>query len=179
MTDAAILREGFDVVRSDQSSDSTLRNLFEFYLHDLAEWFKFDQLPDGRYTESTERYWQDGHHVYLLHADGIPVGFALIGPADESLPGSSGMDMNEFFLVRRHRRGGVAKAFARHVWQLHPGPWLIRVYRANEPALPFWRKVISQHTAGNYVEETREKNGNPWSYFSFDTSDGSEQTHRF
>lgn len=114
-----MLRKGFEVVHTDKSSDTVLRNLFEFYLHDLAEWFKFDQLPEGRYTQSTERYWQDGHDV--------------------------------------------------HVWRLHPGPWLVRVYAANEPALPFWRAAVSGFTEDEYVEATRRKDGKLWSYFNFES----------
>ena len=161
-----MLQEGFAVVRADQSSDSTLRNLFEFYLHDLAEWFKFDQRSDGRYTQSTDRYWRGGHEVHLLYAEEIPVGFGLVGPAEDSLQAK---DMDEFFVVRRHRRGGIGREFAGHIWRLHPGPWLVRVFQANKPALPFWRKVISEFTESNYSEETQQKGGDPWSYFSFDS----------
>jgi predicted acetyltransferase len=161
-----MIRGEFGVVHADKSSDSVLRNLFEFYLHDLAEWFKFDQLPDGRYTQSTERYWQDGHDVYLLYAAEIPVGFALLGPAEAS-PNTK--DMDEFFVVRRHRREGIGQEFAEHIWRLHPGPWLVRVYLANEPALPFWRKAVSEFTVGDYAEETRRRDGQPWSYFSFES----------
>ena len=163
-----MLREGFEVVRTDRSSDSVLRNLFEFYLHDLAEWFKFDQLPDGRYTQSTDPYWQNGHDVYLLYSAEIPVGFSLVGPAEAS-PDTK--DMHEFFVVRRHRREGIGQEFAEHIWRLHPGPWLVRVYSANEPAVPFWRKAVSEFTVGDYAEETRLRDGEPWSYFSFEAPD--------
>lgn len=161
-----MLRKGFEVVHTDKSSDTVLRNLFEFYLHDLAEWFKFDQLPEGRYTQSTERYWQDGHDVHVLYAAEIPVGFALLGPAEAS-PDTK--DMNEFFVVRRHRREGIGQEFAEHVWRLHPGPWLVRVYAANEPALPFWRAAVSGFTEDEYVEATRRKDGKLWSYFNFES----------
>jgi predicted acetyltransferase len=164
-----MLREGFEVVHTDQSSDSVLRNLFEFYLHDLAEWFKFDQLPDGRYTQSTDPYWQNGHDVYLLYAAEIPVGFALLGPAETSVDTK---DMHEFFVVRRHRREGIGQEFAEHTWRLHPGPWLVRVYSANEPAVPFWRKAISEFTGGDYLEEIHRRGEHPWSYFSFESQGG-------
>lgn len=158
------LREGFEVVHADRRADPILRNLFEFYLHDMAEWFRFDQGPDGRYTQSTERYWDTGHEVYLLTASGIPIGFALVGPARDS-PQTT--DMVEFFVVRRHRREGVGREFAEHIWRIHPGNWLVRVYRKNEPALPFWRRTIAGYTGGDYVGETRPENGKSWAYFTF------------
>lgn len=163
------MRKGFTVEIAERSAAGVLENLFEFYLHDMAEWFKFDQLPDGSYTQSTERYWQDGRYVYLLYAADIPVGFALVGPAD-TLPHTT--DMNEFFVVRRHRRAGVASEFAEDVWRRHAGNWLVRVYRANEPALPFWRKTIARFTNGNFVEETHQAEQQTWSYFTFETRPG-------
>lgn len=162
-----MLREGFDVVQASREQDPVLRNLFEFYLHDLAEWFRFDQLPDGRYTQSTNQYWREGHDVYFLYAEDIPVGFGLIGPAEEWLPGLEAYDMEEFFVARRHRRTGIGKEFAGSLWQSHPGDWLVRVFQPNQPALPFWRNVISDFTDGSFSEETREKAGHNWSYFRF------------
>jgi hypothetical protein len=67
-----------------------LRNLFEFYLHDMAQWFKVDQLPEGNYAHSTEPYWVEAHDVYLLYAGEIPVELALVGPSDEWLPDTIG-----------------------------------------------------------------------------------------
>jgi predicted acetyltransferase len=113
---------GFEVVDAGPDKDPILRELLEFYLHDMAEWFKIDQVSSGRYAHPTEPYWQDGHNVYLLYQDSIPVGFGLV-----------------------------------------------RVFQANRPALPFWRKTIARFTNGEYEEEVREKNGNLWSFFKFES----------
>jgi predicted acetyltransferase len=161
------LREGFSVVHASHEQDPILRNLFEFYLHDLAEWFRFDQLPDGRYTHTIDQYWREGHEVYLLYAEAIPIGFGLIGPAEEWLPGLDAYDMDEFFIVRRHRRAGIGEAFAGSLWRSHPGDWLVRVFQPNRPALPFWRTAISNFTDDCFDEEIRERKGHDWSYFRF------------
>ena len=168
------MRRGFEVVRADPSMDRTLQKLLEFYFHDLAEWFRFDQQPDGSYTESTEQYWADGCDIYFLYAADIPVGFSIVGAADSWLPASDARDMTEFFIVRRHRRSGVAGEFASHIWNLYPGSWLVRVFQRNVPALPFWRKRIAEYTAGQFQEEIIRKDDNDWSYFSFE-SRGSER----
>lgn len=164
-----MFREGLEVVHADRNDDPILVNLLEFYLHDLAEWFKFDQHPSGKYTQSTDQYWADGHSVYLLYAKSIPIGFGLVGPAYEFNQGD-GMDMDEFFVVRRHRRTGVGADFATDLWNRYRGPWLVRVFQSNTPALLFWRKTISDFTNSRYEEETVEKNDSPWSYFSFDST---------
>lgn len=165
-----MLRDGLSIVHAEYEQDSILRRLFEFYLHDLAEWFRFDQLPDGRYTDSTGRYWLEGHDVYLLYAEDIPIGFGLVGPAEEWLPGLDARDMTEFFVVRRHRRSGIGEEFAETLWRSHDGGWLVRVFQPNEPALPFWRDTISSFTGGRFDEEIREKNDQLWSYFRFQST---------
>ena len=171
-----MMRDKFNVVLADPSYDPVLRNLFEFYLHDLAEWFNFEQLPEGNYTQSTEQYWGQGHDVYLLYAGKIPIGFGLVGPGDEWLPGSEVKDMDEFFVVRRHRRNGVGSEFASYLWHRHPGPWLVRVFQPNLPALPFWRKTISEFSDGRFEEGVLQKNGHPWAHFTFDSRDAQRIT---
>lgn len=159
------------VVHANRSNDRTLRYLLEFYFHDLAEWFKFDQQPEGNYADSSEQYWREDCDVYLLYIEGIPIGFSIVGSADPWLSGSGARDMTEFFIVRRHRRTDVGRKFASYVWDLYPGPWLVRVFRSNAPALPFWRKVISEYSAGRHEELGVQKHDAYWSYFTFETRD--------
>jgi len=169
-----MLREGLSVVRAEPGQDPILRNLFEFYLHDMAEWFRFDQLPDGRYTHSTDPYWEAGHDNYLLYAQDLPIGFGLIGPADQWLPGAGARDMDEFFVVRRHRRAGIGREFAEDLWRRFPGQWLVRVFQPNRPALPFWRGAVAGFTGGRFEEQVLERNGNLWSHFLFQSAAGSD-----
>ncbi|MEZ5488985.1 MAG: hypothetical protein R3F50_01545 [Gammaproteobacteria bacterium] len=164
------MRKKYKVVRADRSHDPVLRNLFEFYLHDMAEWFQVDQLPGGNYGHSTEPYWVEGHDVYLLYTGETPVGFALVGPSDQWLPGAAGNDMNEFFVVRRHRGTGASYEFASCVWHHHPGQWLVRVLQSNLPALRFWGKAVAEFSQAQFEEAVHEKNGRRWSHFTFSSS---------
>ena len=152
----------------DDSADAIVRNLFEHYLHDMAEWFRFDSKPDGAYHHPMEWVWGK-YDVTLLYAGDIPVGFALIGNADNYLERAGVNDVSEFFVVRRHRRQGVGRAFANHLWNARPGAWLVRVLHANAPALPFWRRTVSDYSGGAFHEEARTVDDQPWSYFTFDS----------
>lgn len=155
-------------VRVDRSSDEVLANLFEHYLHDMAEWFHFDTGTNGAYAYPTGQVWDKGCNVFMAFCDRTPVGFALVDDAGSRVPGTSARDLKEFFVVRRHRRSGVGEAFAEHVWDQFPGPWLVRVYRGNLPALPFWRTVIDRYTGGRFHElEHIGDDGRAWSYFTF------------
>jgi len=165
------LPSGYRIEQVDASADAVLRNLYEFYLHDMAEWFLFDTTEEGSYQHQTETIWQLGDRVYLLYFDKIPVGFALVGSADEYLNRSGVHDMHDFFVARRHRRLGVGRAFASHLFNAHPGEWLVRVFQGNRPAVPFWRAAISRYAGGPLQEEVRTVTDRPWSYFTFGSTD--------
>lgn len=159
----------------DRAADAVLRNLFEHYMHDMAEWFGFDTREDGSYAYPTEQLWDQGCDVFLAFAELVPVGFAVVSDTGARADAESSRDLKEFFVVRRHRRDGIGEAFARHVWDQYPGSWLVRVYQGNQPALPFWRRVVGTYTGGKFRESHPHVNGRDWTYFAF-TSAPAEAT---
>ena len=160
----------FVVRRVDRSHDSTLQNLFEHYLHDMAEWFQFDYAPDGRYAHDPAIYRNNGAEVWFAYVGDVPIGFALVGSADAFLDEAGAKDLDEFFVVRRYRRSGVGRDFARRVWDAYRGRWLVRVFQGNVPALPFWRGAIAEYTDRAFNEDVRTVRDRQWSYFTFDNS---------
>ena len=50
-----VLSGKFRVQKVDQSADPILRNLFELYLHDMAEWFEFDTSSEGSFSFPTQQ----------------------------------------------------------------------------------------------------------------------------
>jgi predicted acetyltransferase len=153
--------------RVDRSADAVLRNLFEHYMHDMAEWFRFDSREDGSYGYPTEQFWDHGCEVFLVYSALVPVGFAVVDSAGTRAPGPGARDLKEFFVVRSYRRDGVGQRFAHYVWDQFPGPWLVRVYLGNVPALPFWRRTVDAYTRGRYHESEQQSNGRDWRYFTF------------
>lgn len=161
------LRDEFEAVETDRSADPILRNLFEHYLHDMAQWFEFDSKEDGSYSYPTERIWEEGYRVFLVYRERVPCGFALVGSAESFIREAGVNDIDEFFVVRRYRRRGVGRAFATWLWDTMPGEWLVRVFQRNEPAMPFWRTTIGTYTGDAFTETVHKEKGNPWSYFLF------------
>jgi predicted acetyltransferase len=148
-----------------------LQNLLELYLHDMAEWFGFDISDDGTYGYDLSSLWEKGDSAYLVLVDEKPAGFALVALAEEHQVGADVLEIVEFFLLRQHRHKGVGDYFARWLWDQQPeGQWLVRVYEANLPAVPFWRRTISAYTNNAYEEERRLVDDRPWRYFTFDNS---------
>ncbi|MEZ5558616.1 MAG: hypothetical protein R3E86_08765 [Pseudomonadales bacterium] len=165
------MAEDIEFRQVDESQDPVLRNLLNLYMHDMAEWFLFDSEEDGRYTYATEPLWESGVGVHIAYNGRIPVGFGLVASAAEYSDVPGARDLEEFFVVRRYRREGVGRAFANHLWDLYRGPWVVRVYQRNLPALPFWRATVSAYTDGRFVERILSVRDRPWSYFSFDSAD--------
>jgi predicted acetyltransferase len=148
-------------------SDVVLRNLFEFYLHDMAEWFALDTKADGSYSYDTSLIWENGYDAYLAKVGDSIAGFAIVGPAVEWLGDIDAHDVDEFFVIRRFRRSGAGRRMATILWNERPGEWLVRVVGSNAPAVLFWRSVISSYSRGSYEEEGRVAKGRPWRFFRF------------
>lgn len=160
----------FSISKIGPESEVVLRNLFQYYLHDMAEWFEVDTQADGAYLYDTSSIWTKGYGAYLAKVGDSPAGFALVGSAEEWLGhiGTNDMnDMHEFFVIRRFRRNGFGQTMATLVWNERPGKWLVRVLAANAPAVLFWRTTIASHSDGSYQEEGRTINGRPWRFFRF------------
>jgi predicted acetyltransferase len=148
-------------------SDVLLRNLFEHYMHDMAEWFDIDTRADGSYAYDTSSVWENGYDAYLAKVDDSIAGFALVGSAVEWSGDVAVHDVHEFFVIRRFRRRGFGQRMATLLWNDRPGPWLVRVLESNAPAVHFWRSAISSHSNGSYAEEIRIVSGRPWLFFRF------------
>lgn len=147
---------------------SILENMMQLYIHDFSEFWagreEGELGPDGRFFDyPLDAYWRDPDHTpLLLSSGGRLAGFALLNAASHS-GRPLNRNMAEFFIVRKHRRGGVGTAAAQAIFSRYPGVWETAVARANLPALAFWRKAAVTHPKAQGVEEadfaTAEWNG--------------------
>lgn len=85
-------------------------------------------------------YWSEpeSRWPYWLEASGATVGFALLCRDDES----GRMQIAEFFIRPRHRRGRTGLVAARHLISRFPGPWRITQRERNSGAIAFWHAVL-------------------------------------
>ena len=146
----------------------TLHALFQLYTHDFSDfWAGTDRgelgedgrFPDYPYLDS---YWAEPQREpFLIRADRHLAGFVLIN--DHS---HSGLPLDfavaEFFVVRKHRRGGVGRAAARAAIAGREGQWELAVARKNEAALAFWRGVAAELAAGPVDELDITDRWNGW-----------------
>jgi predicted acetyltransferase len=147
-----------DLEVASPEHQSVLENLFQLYTHDFSE--HWAGTPRGELDEQgrfppypLEPYWQDETRVpLLLRREGHLVGLALL---DRSSHAGRTVDRNiaEFFIARKHRRGGVGRAAVHAIFERYPGLWETSVARKNVAALAFWRRVIASHPSVADLEE--------------------------
>jgi predicted acetyltransferase len=166
----------FLISKIGPESDALLRNLFEHYIHDMAEWLEIDTKDDGSYSHDTSAVWNNGNDAYVTRLGDSLAGFAIIGSAAEWLASEGAHEIREFFVIRRFRRKALGQRMARFLWDRYPGQWLVRVLESNGPAVLFWRTAISSYTHSACAEELRTIAGRRWQFFKFRTAPHSAQT---
>lgn len=161
--------DDLEVIEALPSQAHIIQNLMQLYVHDFSEqWSGVERGElgdDGLFPEypHLESYWRKNGYVPLvIKLGGHLAGFALINDHSHSgLPVER--NMAEFFIVRKHRRGGVGTAVAHTIFSRYSGHWEAAVARRNVVALRFWRNAIRQHPSACEIEEknieTAEWNG--------------------
>ncbi|WP_054955556.1 GNAT family N-acetyltransferase [Paenibacillus dakarensis] len=152
---------------TDQSTKFIINNLYPLYLHDLSEIWgwkpnKYGVYEDGDTLTLHEQnkvfdIWWEKESIlfpYLIRADDIPAGFALVATPPYT-PHGSDYYMNEFFVLRPFRGQGAAEAAAVQVLDKHKGTWELQTNpgEGNKRAQSFWRRTINQYTSGSYQEK--------------------------
>ena len=128
-----------------------LEQMLELYQYDLSEIWPQDLDESGRYGfDLTRHEGSDRSRAYIARDDGHYVGFALTAPA--VVTRTEGTWMEQFFVLKRHRRSGIGRALARYVFFSHPGPWELGQMAGNTTAYLFWRRVIREVTGGQFTE---------------------------
>ena len=151
-----------DVEVAGPERRAVFENLMQLYVHDFSEqWFGLERGEldeDGRFPPyPLDPYWREADHVPLLvRSDGHLAGFALLNRASH-VGETVDRNMAEFFIARKHRRGGVGGLAARTIYSRYPGLWETAVARRNVGALAFWRGVIGGHPEVRGLKETDQR----------------------
>lgn len=160
-----------ELIRASAEQRPIFENLLEMYIHDFSEFHTVAPGSDGRFGyPDLGLYWlEPEHHAFLAQMDGDLAGFALVRKL-LSIEGNQAVwDMAEFFVLRGIRRRGIGTEMAQAVWALFPGAWQVRVMQANRRATLFWARAIAKHAGAPIQPASIEKNGEPWSVFTFES----------
>lgn len=136
-----------------------IARLLQLYLHDFSEFEPRKLTAQGTFDYA----WLDSYfttperEVCLIMAAGRLAGFALTRCDVDG--GAGAWDVSEFFVVRAHRRQGVATQAARLLFLRHPGPWTVSYLPANRPAACFWPGLVGQIACGPVVRSEQPSPG--------------------
>ncbi len=130
-----------------------LQALFQYYLYDMAEFTAARLSSTGEYKypfEKLDPYWQNPeYHAYFAFLGNELVGFALVRPQPDT---PDIWDMEQFFILRHHRRRGLGQALFYACLERHPGLWQIRVMMGNIRAWQFWTSSVKALNPQGYTE---------------------------
>lgn len=165
-----------DLVAVGAADKPVIAALLQLYLHDFSEFEPRELTAHGTFDYP----WLDSYftaperEAYLITVAGHPAGFAL---ARCDVDGSEGdWNVSEFFVVRRHRRQGVAERAARLLFARHMGPWTLSFLVGNVPAARFWPRVVEAVATGPVVRRDlpRTEGANPKVRLWFEVGTSSE-----
>jgi len=154
-----------EIEEAREAQRPVLENLIQLYTHDFTEhWAGTDKGElgeDGRFPPyALDAYWsQPGHHPLLVRINGHIAGFALLNDRGRS---GDGTDINiaEFFIVRKHRNGGVGRQVAHALFDRFPGQWEAAIARQNVRGQAFWRRAAETHPRTTDIGEIDVLNAN-------------------
>lgn len=142
------------LIEATRAHQGVLHNLMQLYAYDWSELLPLELNANGLFDDyPLEAYWiDDWRHPFLIEADGKLAGLALVLAKSRLSERDGVFDMAEFFVLRRHRRGGVGQKVATELFNRFRGPWEVRQRRENPSAIAFWRRVIGDYTVGQFEE---------------------------
>lgn len=154
-----------DIQPATPAQRGVLENLIQLYTHDFTEhWAGTDKGElgeDGRFPPyALDPYWSEpGCHPLLVRIGGHISGFALLNARARS-----GMDADiniaEFFIVRKHRGGGVGRQVAHALFDRFPGQWEAAIAHQNTAAQAFWRRAAETFPRASDIGQIEILNAN-------------------
>jgi predicted acetyltransferase len=148
-------QRNIDISPAKEFEKPILRQLLELYQYDFSEFDGSDLGPLGVYDYPyLDHYWVESERVpYLVRVDGSLAGFVLLARYNYATGLHDHWVLAEFFILRKYRYQGIGEHVARFIFNHYEGPWQVAQIPENQPAMQFWRKVISRYTLGNFQEQ--------------------------
>lgn len=133
-----------------------IRRLMELYQYDFSEFDGADLGPLGLYDYPyLDHYWVEPERSpFLVRVEGKLAGLVLVSRYNYLTGARDCWAMAEFFIMRKYRHQGIGEHVARSIFDQFPGAWQVGQIIENQPAISFWRKVISRYTLGDYQEHS-------------------------
>lgn len=110
------------------------------WLHPILDAYYRELVPGAQALpkEDMKALWDDPTVTLLtIHAQGEPVGFAIIEAEDAF------HTLSEICVLPDHRGRGIGTQAVARCLQLHPGAWALDVANAQPGSARFWDRVLT------------------------------------
>ncbi len=140
----------FKLERSVVDDKEFIKNIYQYYLHDLSEFNDALQpnsmgLFDNSFIDSY--YHEDNLIPLKITLDNNIIGFVFI---------SSGQTVDyviqDVFILRNYRNRGLGELVLKKLFDLYPGKFGLVVLIKNKPAELFWKRCL-EHLDIEYISE--------------------------
>jgi len=127
--------------------EHALFSVFQLYVYDSSVRDGEELEEDGRFgicPDSVSAYVLDADKAaYWIKVDGALAGFVVTEPV-ELADGTIVEEFADLFIVKKHRRRGLALDVARQLLIGQDKPWLVAVYRDDFVAAAFWKSAFAR-----------------------------------
>jgi predicted acetyltransferase len=135
-----------------EEDKATLANLIQLYRYDSSDLRGYELTRHGTFVyRYLDHYFVEaGREACFIRAGAALAGFTMTRALADGE-----REVAEFFVVRRHRRGGVGRAAAHLMFRRHPGRWILAFDHHNRPAAGFWPGTVAAIADGEISSENR------------------------
>jgi len=123
-----------------------LNNLLSYHMHDLSEFVDDLNINEKGFFQfdAIDMYFEKDSLIPLLYkVNGEYAGFVLLNKPPYA-PKDIDYCINEFFILKRYRRKGYAKAAIEKVFTMYPGKYVVLQVKKNIAAVSFWHSVYEK-----------------------------------
>lgn len=133
------------VARASLAQKYWIREKLQSYLAELSRFGSIEKNSKGQYDYPyLDHYWrQPDRHPFIIYLDNEPVGFLLVREDRNPADGVYLTEIAELYILPAFRQHSVASSAVSEVLGYFPGNWRAAVFRANDVAYSFWRRLIS------------------------------------
>lgn len=131
-----------EIAEAEFKDKEKLKNLFQFYLHDLSEY------SDALNVNSQCKFDDSDVDVFFDETNLIPmtikikeaiIGFIFLNHS----MGTVDYVINDIFILRKYRNRGLGKIVIDKLFKLYPGKYGLLELIRNKPAITFWHSVFN------------------------------------
>ena len=131
--------------------------MYQLYEYDFSQFTHRDLNNDGRFDVNIDYFWEGDSrwNPYFITLSGTIVGFLVVLFENMDIDPDPTHVIYDFMILKKYRRNGIGNSAAKKAFELFHANWKVAQMENNEPAISFWRKVISELTINNYTETYR------------------------